>query len=62
MEKITVKISAAGEIEFDVQGVRGKSCKDLTRAIEDLGQVVESKNTAEYCQVPLQDEKHTKQR
>jgi len=40
MHKITVKITAEGKTEIAVDGVTGRSCKDITKAIEAaLGRV-----------------------
>ena len=48
-EKITVRISKTGEVSYDVQGVRGAGCRDLTRAIDALSnRVLERKHTGEY--------------
>lgn len=57
MEKIKVKISKTGEIEYEVNGVKGKKCKDLTKAIDEIagGQILESHITGEYCQVDPED-------
>jgi len=54
MEQITVRISSVGEIEYDVKGVKGAKCKDLTRLIDALGFVKETKTTGEYCQIDAQ--------
>lgn len=54
MEQIKVTISKAGEIAYEVSGVKGAGCKALTKAIDELagGQIIEQKNNAEFCQVP----------
>lgn len=50
-EKIEVKISKTAEIEYEVNGVKGKKCKELTKAIDDIaGKVISSEVTGEYCQ------------
>lgn len=51
-EKIKIKISPQGAIEYSVSGVKGKSCTDLTKAIDDLSRVLERTKTGEYCQIP----------
>lgn len=53
MQKIRVKIAKDGSVEYSVNGVKGKSCRDLTRAIDEVvgSKVVETKNTSEYAQV-----------
>lgn len=51
MQTIKVQISKTGEIEYEVSGVKGKKCKDLTKAIDQIsGKVLESEVTGEYCQ------------
>ena len=62
MEQIKVKISADGSIEYDVQGIKGKSCKDVTKFIDSLSTVTESKNTAEYCEIPAIEQDRLKSR
>ena len=52
MEQIDVVIGPNGEISYTVKGVKGAGCKALTKAIDALGLVTESKTTAEFCQLP----------
>ena len=47
-EKIVVTISADGSVEVDVKGVKGTSCKDLTKFLEDMGTTDKTKVTDEY--------------
>lgn len=58
METIKVKISADGSVEYEVNGVKGKKCRDLTKFIDDLSTVVESKTTSEYCEREVEQEKN----
>lgn len=55
-EEIKVVIAPDGSFSYTVKGVKGKSCKDLTKAIDALGRVVESKTTGEYCQIETQQQ------
>lgn len=49
MQEITIRVGKGGKINLDVAGVKGGSCKDLTKAFEKaLGTVSETKNTGEY--------------
>lgn len=48
MEIIEVVIKLNGEISYTVSGVKGSGCKNLTKAIDQLGTVKESKKTGEY--------------
>lgn len=52
MEQIDVKINADGSLEYGVKGIKGKSCKDVTKLIDQIASVVETKNTAEFCALP----------
>lgn len=48
MHKIIVDVSPTGETKIKVEGVSGKSCKDLTKAIESaLGETVKDTPTGE---------------
>lgn len=50
MEKIKITIKKDCSIEYEVKGVKGKGCKELTKFIDKLGNVIESKVTSEYHQ------------
>ena len=54
MEQVIVTIDPQGGISYVVKGVKGRGCKELTKAIDQLGTVTESKNTLEYNSVPNQ--------
>ena len=52
METIKVVIAADGSMSYEVKGVKGRSCKDLTKTIDKIsGKVLESKTTHEYHEV-----------
>lgn len=52
-EKIIVDFDENGNPTVSVEGVKGRSCKDLTAALEKaLGKVTSDKTTAEYTQQP----------
>lgn len=42
-----------GEMVVEVNGVKGKSCKDITKALTQMGQVTQSDNTCEAYEIPL---------
>ena len=47
--EIVVNFDENGEAIISVNGVKGKSCKDVTKFLEkELGKVVEEKKTKEY--------------
>ncbi len=49
MQEIKFTIAADGSVKTEVKGVKGGSCKDLTKQIEKaLGAVTGSKNTPEH--------------
>jgi len=49
MQEITIRVGKGGKINLDVAGVKGGSCKDLTKAFEKaMGKVVQTDNTNEY--------------
>jgi len=48
---VKIEIDEEGNPEISVNGVAGKSCKDLTKSIEDaFGSECETKPTREYTQ------------
>jgi hypothetical protein len=61
MSKITVIINPKnGEVQYQVEGVVGSSCTDLTSALLRDKEVVEQRLTAEYTDVAeLPDYIHT---
>ena len=56
METIDIVITEDGALSYTVRGVKGSSCKALTKSIDALGTVKETKNTGEYCQLPTQQQ------
>lgn len=48
---IEIVIAKDGSLSYTVRGVKGSSCKDLTKAIDALGAVTETKTTGEYMQI-----------
>ncbi len=50
---ITIDISPKAEVTFEVNGVKGSACKDLTKALEEkLGSVSSVTDTAEAYEQP----------
>lgn len=54
-EQIDVVIAKDGSLSYTVKGVKGSGCKALTKAIDALGTVKDTKTTAEYCELPNQN-------
>lgn len=55
MEKIEFIIDEHGDFTMEVNGVKGGKCKDITKMLQKLGTVAESKNTAEAFEIPVPD-------
>lgn len=51
MEQIKVIIKKDGSLEYSVSGVKGATCKDLTKFIDQLGNVTSSDNSPEFYEV-----------
>jgi len=61
METIKVRISYKGAIEYTVNGVKGKKCRELTTAIDQMSsEVISSEVTGEYCETEAAQENHIK--
>jgi len=57
MQQVTITIEA-GTPTVSVKGVKGKSCKDITKALEAaLGETKESKPTGEFYEQAKQTAK-----
>ena len=49
MERIDILIKKDASIEYEVKGVKGKGCQELTKTIDEIsGKVLESRKTNEY--------------
>ena len=53
--EIDIEIKPDGTFSFGVKGVKGRSCKEVTKFLEELGGLVASDNTAEYYQEEVQE-------
>ena len=54
--EMTVSIGPDGEVEIEVDGVKGKDCLDFTKWLEDeLGVVTARTQTSEYYQSEVQE-------
>jgi hypothetical protein len=53
-QDIEITISPTGEVSFQVKGVKGSSCIDETKFLEEAlgGAVIERERTPEYYQQP----------
>lgn len=51
---ITVTLKADGTMETVVDGIKGPSCEEATRFLEELGTVTADSNTPEFYQSDLQ--------
>jgi hypothetical protein len=59
MEQIKVRINKDGTLSYEVKGVKGESCKDLTKFIDALSTRSESKNTNEFYEGKSEDNRLT---
>lgn len=48
MEQIEVTIKKDGTMSYEVKGVKGASCKELTKAIDEMTKGGERGNTPEF--------------
>ena len=57
IQEIEVFIDAAGEVQLQVHGVKGTSCLDITRPLEQAlgGEVVNREMTAEAAETVSED-------
>lgn len=47
--RVIITIPKGGDLEIEVDGIKGPSCKDITKALEkSLGTVTDSKKKAEF--------------
>lgn len=53
--QIDIEIRPDGTFTFGVKGVKGRSCKEVTKFLEELGAMVAQENTAEYYQEEVQE-------
>jgi len=56
-QKIEITIKRDGSLEYTVQCVKWRGCKELTSFIDKLSKVVETKTTPEYYQVETNNER-----
>jgi len=57
MQEITIRVGKDGKIDLGVLGVKGNSCKNLTKAMEKaLGTAIEVEETAEHFEQEVQDD------
>ena len=57
MQEVDVIIEKDGQVRIEVRGVKGPSCLDLTRGLEEAlgGQVAERQMTPEAQEVPREN-------
>jgi len=57
MKEIVIRISKDGKVKISVSGVKGGSCKDITRSIENaLGTAESSEPTSEFYEQVMDDD------
>ena len=55
MESIEFIVDKNGDFTMEVNGVKGGKCKDITKALQTMGQTVSQKDTAEAFEIPVPD-------
>ena len=61
--KVTLIIDENGAVQIDVEGVKGKTCTDLTADVEDaLGTVTNRTKKAEFHQITSKEATHQQSR
>lgn len=53
--EIDIEIKPDGTFSFGVKGVKGRSCKEVTKFLEELGGLVNQETTSEYYQEEVQE-------
>ena len=53
-KKVVIRVKKGGAMTYEVQGVKGSSCMDLTKELDNLGEVGEVCLTSEH----YEDEKN----
>lgn len=62
-EEIIVIIDETGEPKLEVKGVKGKTCKDFSKALEQaLGNTTKDTNTTEYYEATRTDVRNRQRR
>lgn len=51
-EEISITIKKDGTMSYTVQGVQGASCKELTKALDNLSKGGDRGNTKEFYETP----------
>jgi hypothetical protein len=47
-QKIRFRIDKAGNIRFEIHGIKGSGCDQLAKAFEELGELKLGEKTSEY--------------
>ncbi|MBP7124913.1 DUF2997 domain-containing protein [Myxococcota bacterium] len=53
--QIDIEIRPDGTFSFGVKGVKGRSCKEVTKFLEELGALVAQEHTGEYYQEEVRE-------
>ena len=64
IQEIDVFVKPDGTVSFEVRGVKGRKCLDITRGLEELlgGQVTQREMTEEYSQAEQEQADNLEQR
>lgn len=61
-QKVRFRIDAEGNIEYDIQGIKGSGCEELAKRFEELGKQEHGKKTAEYYEKEVEEKLRTRRR
>jgi len=62
-EEIVVEISPSGDVKISVKGIKGKSCKALTKGLEaEFGDVQSTHTTGEFNETEQKSAVHNRGR
>lgn len=60
-QELEISITPEGEVKIEVKGVKGSSCLDVTKEIEEaLGVVTDREHTSEYYQQEQEQQRKIK--
>lgn len=51
-QEVHFTIDSEGKVEFEIKGIKGKSCEDIEKIFEEIGQKLSSEKTKDYYSKP----------
>jgi hypothetical protein len=53
--EIDIQIRPDGSFSFEVKGVKGRKCQDISKFLEELGQTLSTETTSEFYQEEVEE-------